>query len=102
MTRPLTEAQWQARVLDLARFHRWWVFHIGDSRTVTEAGWPDLVLLRERMILVELKSDTGRVSRAQTDCHERLLATGQTVFVWLPAMWDEVQKILAPYGRKHA
>ena len=36
MTRPLTEAQWQARVVDYARWARWRVYHVGDSRTVID------------------------------------------------------------------
>ena len=101
MTRPLSEAQWQARVVDYARWARWRVYHVGDSRTVTDRGFPDLVLIRERVIFAELKTDTGRVTAEQADYLDALRSAGALAAVWRPKDWDEVQKWLAPYGRTH-
>lgn len=45
-------------------------------------GWPDLeILYRSKMIFLEIKTKTGRVSAAQKICHRRLTLAGGTVHV---------------------
>jgi hypothetical protein len=56
-----SEAEFQRRVIALARSLGWLVFHAHSSRH-SESGWPDLAMLRERdgrLVLAELKVDTG-------------------------------------------
>ncbi|HYI67091.1 MAG TPA: VRR-NUC domain-containing protein [Candidatus Limnocylindrales bacterium] len=49
------EAALQVRVVGLARAHGWTAYHTNDSRR-SEAGFPDLVLVRPpRVLFVELK-----------------------------------------------
>src|SRR5690606_3109708 len=62
----LTEAQFQRQVVDLARLRGWWVFHDHDSRR-NPAGLPDLLLLRDRLVVAELKTTSGRVRAAQAE-----------------------------------
>jgi hypothetical protein len=60
-------------------------------------GFPDLILVRERdrrLVLVELKSDTGRLTPAQVRVHACLRAAGVTVVVWRPRDWDDVVEAL--------
>ena len=63
----VTEQQWQNTVVEAAQLLGWWVFHDHDSRR-NQPGFPDLVLIRPpRVVFVELKRETGRVSPAQEE-----------------------------------
>lgn len=76
--RPLSEADFQRQVTDLAQRLGWAWVHFRPARTQAGwrtpvsgplgAGWPDLVLVRgPRMLLLELKSRRGRLTPAQRD-----------------------------------
>ncbi len=61
----ITEADWQQTVVDLAELEGWWVWHDYDSRR-NRAGFPDLVCVRDdRLLFLELKRETGRLTPAQ-------------------------------------
>lgn len=80
----MTEAQFQAMVLTLARSMGVVAYHTHDSRR-SQPGFPDLVLVGERGILFrELKTDVGRVSPDQRFWLEALSAAGQDARVWRP------------------
>jgi hypothetical protein len=89
----LTERQWQAQVVDAARLLGWRVYHTHDSRR-SEPGWPDLALVRDRLIMAELKTDRGRVSLAQREWLDALRAADVETYLWRPADWDDVIAIL--------
>ena len=60
-------------------------YHPHDSRR-SVSGWPDLALCGRRgLILRELKTATGRLSRAQRQWGERLTTAGADWAVWRPA-----------------
>ena len=80
---PLTERQWQTEVVNLARHQGWLVYHTYDSRR-SEPGFPDLVLVRGAVIFVELKTDKGRLTKAQKRWLTRLRDAGADVWVWRP------------------
>lgn len=81
----LTEAQWQELVVEFAKLHGWWPFHVFDSRR-SAAGWPDLVLLRPpELVIVELKAEKGRVSPDQARVLDGLRACGIEAAVWRPS-----------------
>src|SRR5690348_17108332 len=51
-----------------------WVAHHTFFSKNSMAGWPDIVLLRrERMVICELKSETGKLSAEQVACIDALL-----------------------------
>lgn len=113
MTRlPITEAQFQKRVTDLCNLLGLKVFHSGDSRRDTGAGFPDLVIVGKPgrgVLFAELKTDKGRLTREQTDWlqalqdsrgdewswvkGELLLNAGPGVVagVWRPSTWDDLR-----------
>jgi hypothetical protein len=97
LDRHVSEPAFQRQVLELAHLHRWVSYHPYDSRR-SEAGWPDLALCRPpRLVLAELKSATGRVSKAQRRWLDLLAACpGVEVYCWRPADWAEVIRVLAP------
>jgi hypothetical protein len=62
----MTEAELQGNVIEAAKLLGWThVYHTHDSRR-SEAGFPDLVLLRrDRILVIELKSQTGKLTPEQ-------------------------------------
>lgn len=94
MTRPqMSERDWQGQVLDLAKLQGWLAYHVFDSRR-SEPGFPDWVLVRDRVMFAELKSDTGRLTAAQRHWLGRLADAGAEAHVWRPRDWDEVKAAL--------
>lgn len=85
----MREREWQAQVVDAARLLGWRVYHTHDSRR-SEPGWPDLALVRDRLVMAELKTDTGRVSQAQSDWLAALRDAGVETYLWRPSDWDAV------------
>lgn len=60
-------------------------YHTHDSRR-SQPGFPDWVIAGKNGVLYrELKSESGRVSRAQNRWIARLRESGQDVDVWRPA-----------------
>lgn len=102
---PMTEAELQAAIVEAAQLLGWRVAHFRPARTSSGwrtpvaadgAGFPDLVLVApERLLVVEVKSASGRLTAAQQAWIEALCAAGVDVRVWRPADWpDEILPIL--------
>lgn len=90
----INEQQWQAQVVELAHLLRWdRVYHTHDSRR-SESGFPDLVLVRERVIFAELKTERGRLSAEQERWLTALSNAGQEVYVWRPHDLDLIAETL--------
>jgi hypothetical protein len=113
-----SEAGFQEAVTDLASLHGWRWWHDNDSRR-NKSGFPDLVLARDGvLIFAELKTETGKVSPAQTEwlaalervqerCDESWGApdggpfTGGSaegavqVYVWRPKDWESIESTLS-------
>lgn len=91
------EAQFQLAVIDLARVLRWCVAHFRPALrksgrwstpvAADGAGFPDLVLVRDRVIFAEIKGDKGRVSPAQDAWASALEHAGAEHYVWFPTAW---------------
>lgn len=101
--RRLTESEWQQRVIDLAHLFGWRVAHFRPARTQTgwrtpvaadAAGFPDLILVRDRLIAAELKTERGTVSWPQQQWLDALQAAGVETHVWRPSDWADVQHTL--------
>ena len=92
---PISERDWQQRILDLARLRRWIGYHTHDSRR-SSPGFPDLVLLRDRRCVVaELKSQRGQLTKPQNDWLEAFaLVPSIEVHVWRPSDWPAVMEVL--------
>lgn len=104
-----SERDWQTTVLQYAALRGWKHYHdqatnaprrctgCGAIRHLPRnaPGWPDLVLVRRPDVLfVELKSDSGKVDDDQQAWIDELRACGQRVYVWRPADWPEVERVL--------
>lgn len=100
-TRPppaISEREFTQQVIDLAHYCGWRVYHTWSS-VHSPAGFPDLVLVRrERLLFVELKSERGRLTTAQEEwlgalravCTRRGLLGLPEVAVWRPSDWDQI------------
>jgi len=90
----LSEKQWMWRVIAYAESRGWAYYHVYDA-TMAPPGWPDLVLVRDRVVYAELKMKGRKPTRDQQTWIDRFRKAGQEVHVWRPDDWDEVRKALA-------
>jgi hypothetical protein len=99
----VSEAAFQAAVLEFAIHRGWRAQHNYDSRrSGPHAGFPDLMLvrvepgsLRTRCVVAELKRQRGRVDREQVVWLGLLQRVeGLEVYVWRPADWPGIEEIL--------
>jgi len=103
---PLTEAQFQKQVTDLAERLGWSWLHIermgneqGRWRTPTSGplgkGWPDLVLIRGRsLIWAELKAQGKYLTEDQMRVRMPLEALAP-YYVWRPSDFNQVLEVLS-------
>lgn len=100
-----SEAELQRAVLELAAFTGWTVAHFRTSRTsqgrhltavaADGAGFPDLVLVRDRVLFRELKAENGRLSPRQVMWAEALRRAGADWDVWRPSDWSRIEAELS-------
>jgi hypothetical protein len=99
-----TEVQFMEQVVELAHLKGWRVCHFRPGRTASgwrtavsfdAQGWPDLCLVRERVVCAELKSEHGVLSTLQSDWITALEAAKAEVYVFRPSDWPKVERVLA-------
>ena len=93
MTRQISETSFQSDLVDLAETLGFLVYHTHDSRR-SQKGFPDLVMVRERVIYAELKRETGKVTPEQQVWIETLTRAREEVYVWRPSDWDSIVEVL--------
>ena len=102
----MNEAAFKNSVIDIATRYGWFVHHDlpamnrrGQWATHIQgnSGFPDLVLLNPRSVLVfaELKTDVGVVRKTQEQWLERLDLAGVIVQVWRPNQLPVIIRFLA-------
>ena len=87
------EADAQAAILDIARLQHWLTYHTHDSRG-SDPGFPDLVLVRERIVHVEMKRQGETPRPTQIDWLDRLARAGGEVYVWTIEDLDDAVAVL--------
>lgn len=87
------EKDFQSKVIALADLHGWRHYHTHDSRR-SDPGFPDLVLVRERVVWVELKVEPNKPTAAQREWLAALKAAGQEVYLAYPADWPLLVEVL--------
>lgn len=96
---PMPEDVWQDQVLAVARQFRWRVAHFRPA--LTKHGWrtpvaadgkgfPDLLLVRDRVLAVELKADAGKLTADQQTWLDSFTTAGIETHVWRPADYEIV------------
>lgn len=102
-----TEAEFQDRVIVLARSLGWAVAHFRPLRTADGwetpvaadgKGWFDLALARERLVFIELKVEPNKMTREQEAWAERYSKAGAEWYCFYPADWDELAAVLKRGG----
>lgn len=103
-SKKVSEAELQQTVIEMAQLLRWRVAHFRPAMTQTGRwitpvaadgkGFPDLVLVRDRIIFAELKSERGRLTAEQTRWLNDLGDAGVEVHVWRPSDLDEIEEVL--------
>lgn len=104
LQRSVTEDQWEATVVDAAVALGWKVAgfrsaQLADGHYETPVrhdgkGWPDLLLARDRLIVVELKTERGQLRPDQREWLHRLEVAGVEAYCWRPRDWDEALEVL--------
>lgn len=97
------ERGFQQAIIELAQLVGYRVAHFRPARTAQGwrtpvaadgAGFPDLVLVRERVLFVECKSERGRLTKDQEAWRDALLAAGAEWYEWRPNSWREIEETL--------
>lgn len=89
----ISEKEFQRAVTDLMRRNGWKYHHQTISRK-SAAGWFDLVACRERIIFVELKTETGTLEAEQANWRDRIVAAGGEWYLWRPSDWKNIVEVL--------
>ena len=99
-----TEKAFQAQVEELAATLGWWPFHINHPMR-SPAGFPDLVMFRERVVFAELKvrrprdGRANKLATAQVEMAHRCFRAGCEYYSWLfPDDWEELKAVLSRGG----
>jgi hypothetical protein len=99
----VTESEWQSQIIEIAHLLSWRVAHFRPARTnkgwrtavsADGKGWPDLVLVRDRVVFAEAKVEKGRLDVEQEGWRDALLEAGAEWYVWRPQDVDEVLAVL--------
>jgi hypothetical protein len=104
-TTVMSEAQLFDCVIQTSHLFGWKVAHFRAARTANGwrtpvsadgAGFPDCVLVRERIVVAELKSQRGRTSDAQKDWLAVFSNANIETYVWRPENWTsgEIEQVL--------
>ncbi len=103
---PISEADFQRQVVELARRLGWMTCHTYRTRTAkgawrtstTAVGYPDLTLLhpgKRRLVFLELKTDKGKPTAEQLAWIVGLQSVpGVEAYIVHPAEWDDVVDVL--------
>ena len=99
----LSEKDFQAQVIDLARLQGWLVHHSRPAQNRRgqwstpiqgDPGFPDLVLVRgPRCIFAELKREGAKPAAEQRLWLEALNWDNET-YIWRPSDWPDIERTL--------
>jgi hypothetical protein len=90
------EKEWQRQVVQLAKTLGYRTYHTFDSRRSTH-GFPDLVLVRGRVIYLELKRERGKLTDEQKGWLRAIRATGAEAYIARPRDLDALGQTLAAH-----
>lgn len=99
----MREADFQWAVIEIARLKGWRVAHFRPARTrrgwrtpvaADGKGYPDLTLVRERIVYAELKAEKGQLTHEQEQWIQALQQAGAEAYVWRPSDWSAVLQVL--------
>ena len=92
----ILEAPFQTQIIRTAVLLKWTrdlIYHTHNSKR-SDPGFPDLVLCRERLIVVEVKRDGENPTPAQERWLIGLARAGVETYLWRPSDWPEIEAVL--------
>lgn len=95
----LTEKQFEQQLIGsksrpgIARVLGWKAYHTLRSKG-SEPGYPDWTLVRDRVVFIECKTETGRVSQAQREWFTALIAADAEVYLVRPRHPEAIATVL--------
>ncbi len=103
----MNENDFLKAVSETARLFHWKIAHFGNTVKIVRkgsgyeaipdvgaAGFPDLVLCRERVLFAELKV-RGKPTPAQQEWLDALTLARVEAYFWTPNDWDEIETVLS-------
>lgn len=99
----LVEKKWDTQLFNskdgLATMLGWRLnYHTLRSKG-SRSGFPDRVLIRDRIIFAELKTEKGKPSDKQVEFLDGLARAGGEVYLWRPSDFEEIGRILSKRWR---
>ncbi len=101
---PISEAEFQRQVMQFAKLHGWRTAHFRKAQRQNGTwltpvagdgkGFLDIVLVRHRLLFVELKTERGKLTPEQEAWVQALEDADQTVYVWRPSDWKLIEMVL--------
>jgi hypothetical protein len=89
------EHEWQSQVVELAQTLGWKrIYHTFNSRRSAH-GFPDLVLIRDRVLFLELKREKTKLTDPQKGWIRALLDAGADAYVVRPRDLESLAAVLA-------
>ena len=85
----ITEKDFQHTVVEAAKLYGWIHYHTYLSKR-SPSGFPDLVLVRDRVLFRELKTDKGKLSPHQKLWGVKLTDAGADWAIWRPAQLQAI------------
>jgi hypothetical protein len=94
----LLEREWDAMLFGrdkgLAPLFGWRLCYHTLRSKGSQSGFPDRVLVRDRIIFAELKRQQGKPTETQREWLDGLAGAGAEVYLWRPSDLDEIATIL--------
>ena len=98
----MSEREFANLVVQLAQIKGWKVYRTWNSLH-SPAGYPDLTMARGtregetvgRLLFIELKKESGKLTTAQRDWLAALLVAGAEARIWRPSMWNDIVEELS-------
>lgn len=98
----ILEKEWDAQLFasktGLATALGWTTYHTLRSKG-SRSGFPDRVLIRDRAIFAELKTEKGPVSDTQREWLTGLAKAQAEVYLWRPSDLEEIGRVLSTRWR---
>jgi len=85
----MTEKAFQSDVMRVAKMLGWLCYHTYDSRR-SASGFPDLVLVRERILYRELKVGKNKLSQSQELWRDSIMDAGGDWAEWRETDMDDI------------
>jgi len=85
----MTEKAFQSDVMRVAKMLGWLCYHTFDSRR-SASGFPDLVLVRERVLFRELKVGKNKLSPTQELWRDSIMDAGGDWAEWRETDMDDI------------